>query len=248
MIWLQGIFAVTLLGGAIYGWFLLQRRFRGEDDDDGSGKRERRKKSDDGANELEAFIAAYREGKVDPTMVANSGDSIGDNRSTPERIAPSLATPGLAQAGAGTAGLSQPAAARPDAPKPGSGPAVTQPVTRTPPKQAPMAPVGSATLLRPEVKLAYLLFRTGLRDHHVFPNVRLGDLGFGIAVGTVDLLVCDPAFKYVAAIDVYVGEKPDDVPKSMFLGRAGIKHLLFSSKGMPKPPQLKALIYGTSVG
>jgi len=78
----------------------------------------------------------------------------------------------------------------------------------------------------------------------VFPNVRLGDLGYGVAVGTVDLLVCDPAFKYVAAIDIYTGDKPDDVPKSMFLNRAGIRHLQFSSKAIPKPAQLQELIYG----
>ena len=99
-------------------------------------------------------------------------------------------------------------------------------------------------LLRPEVKLAYLTFRSGLRDHHVFPNIRLGDLGFGVAVSTIDLLVCDSEFKYVAAVDVYTGEKPDDVPKSMFLSRAGINHLLLSIKAMPKPAQLRELIYG----
>jgi hypothetical protein len=47
--------AVALLGGEIYGWFLLQRKLHGED-------------GGDEANELEAFIAAWREGKVDPTM------------------------------------------------------------------------------------------------------------------------------------------------------------------------------------
>ena len=105
-------------------------------------------------------------------------------------------------------------------------------------------PAAPSTLLRPDVKLAYLTFRSGLRDHHVFPNIRLGDLGFGVAVGTVDLLVCNSDFKYVAAVDVYTGEKPDDHPKSMFLSRAGINHLILSIKAMPKPAQLRELIYG----
>lgn len=228
MIWLQGIAAVALLGGAIYGWVLLQRKFRGEDDGEGNGTRKRRKKSNDGENELEAFIAAYREGKVDPTMLENSGDSVVVDDQATSQITPGLTKPGAAQPGASPAAI-----------KPGGGQQTTARAAA-----APITPIGAATLLRPEVKLAYLLFRTGLRDHHVFPNVRLGDLGFGVTVGTVDLLVCDPSFKYVAAIDVYTGEEPEDIPKSMFLGRAGIKHLLFSSKAMPKPPQLKELIYG----
>jgi hypothetical protein len=232
MIWLQGIIAVALLGGAIYGWVLLQQKFRGEDDDE-SGGRKRRKKSDDGSNELETFIAAYRDGKVDPTMLANSEDSVAD-----ELAAPSLMTPGLTTSGRIKPSLTKPASAT-SASGEQSAPAAAATAAK-----APTPPATPAMLLRPEVKLAYLLFRTGLRDHHVFPKVRLGDLGFGVAIGTVDLLVCDPGFKYVAAIDIYGEEKPDDVPKAMFLGRAGIKHLLFSSKAMPKPPQLKELIYG----
>ena len=248
MIWLQGLIAVALLGGAIYGWVLMQRKYRGEDDGDGGGSsaRKRRKKSDGGGNELEAFIAAYREGKVDPTMLADSGDSVAENQAIPDRVAPSLTNPGLAKPAVATPASTKPSGGEPAARPAGkpTAPATRAPITPAPIAPAPIAPIGAATLLRPEVKLAYLLFRTGLRDHHVFPNVRLGDLGFGVAVGTVDLLVCDPTFKYVAAIDVYTGEEPEDIPKSMFLGRAGIKHLLFSSKAMPKAPQLKELIYG----
>ncbi len=99
-------------------------------------------------------------------------------------------------------------------------------------------------LLRPEVKLAYLTLRSGLRDHHIFANVRLGDLGFGTTVGIIDLLVCTPDFKYVAAIDISVGEPPEDIPKTIFLQRAGIKHLKLTSRKIPKPGQLRDLIYG----
>ncbi|MGD8476061.1 MAG: hypothetical protein PVI98_02855 [Burkholderiales bacterium] len=220
MMWLQGIAAVVLLAGAIYGWFVLQRKFRGDDEDTGKSKRGRRRNDDDD-NELEAFITAYREGKVDPTMVTDGEESL------PVAGQPlPAAAQSVAPAAAAATGVAAGAA-------PASTPAVPKP-----------APSGPGTLLRPEVKLAYLSFRTGLRDHHVFPNVRLGDLGFGLSVGTVDLLVCDSSFKYVAAIDVYTGEKPEDAPKSLFLERAGIKHLKFSSKAMPKPAQLRELIYG----
>ncbi len=222
MIWLQGFFAVALLAGAIYGWVVLQRKFRGEEAP--SRRRKRGRRDEEGDNELEAFISAYREGKIDPMLLATGDDGVDAALAS---VRPSVATTDetTPAAAAALAAMGAPAAA---APAPASAPAPTAP----------------ATLLRPDVKLAYLTFRSGLRDHHVFPNVRLGDLGFGVAVGTVDLLVCDSEFKYVAAVDVYTGEKPDDRPKSMFLSRAGINHLILSIKAMPRPAQLRELIYG----
>ena len=73
-----------------------------------------------------------------------------------------------------------------------------------------------------------------------------GDLGFGTAVGIIDLLVCAPDFKYVAAIDISVGDPPEDIPKTSFLHRAGLKHLKLTSRTIPKPGQLRDLIYGRS--
>ena len=202
MIWLQGILAVGLLAGAIYGWVVLQRKFRGEEAP--SGKRKRKKSDKEGDNELEAFISAYRDGKIDPMLLATGDDGVDAALASvrPASAAPNEATPAAAAA---LAAMGAPAAtADPSTAAPAPAPAA-----------APATPAAPGTLLRPEVKLAYLTFRSGLRDHHVFPNVRLGDLGFGVAVGTVDLLVCNSEFKYVAAVDVYSGEKPDDVPKSM---------------------------------
>ncbi len=222
MIWLQGFFAVALLAGAIYGWVVLQRKFRGEEAP--ARRRKRGKRDEEGDNELEAFISAYREGKIDPMLLATGDDGV-DAALASVRPSAATADETTPAAAAALAAMGAPAAA---APAPASAPAPTAP----------------ATLLRPDVKLAYLTFRSGLRDHHVFPNVRLGDLGFGVAVGTVDLLVCDSEFKYVAAVDVYTGEKPDDRPKSMFLSRAGINHLILSIKAMPRPAQLRELIYG----
>lgn len=226
MIWLQGFFAVALLAGAIYGWVVLQRKFRGEEAP--SRRRKRGKRDEEGDNELEAFISAYREGKIDPMLLATGDDGV-DAALASVRPSAATADETTPAAAAALAAMGAPAAA---APAPASAPAPTAP----------------ATLLRPDVKLAYLTFRSGLRDHHVFPNVRLGDLGFGVAVGTVDLLVCDSEFKYVAAVDVYTGEKPDDRPKSMFLSRAGINHLILSIKAMPRPAQLRELIYGKPAG
>ncbi|UCH49722.1 MAG: hypothetical protein JSU95_08165 [Betaproteobacteria bacterium] len=238
MIWLQGILAVVLLAGAIYGWVLLQRKFKGESGGSPGG-RQRRRKDGEGDNELEAFITAYREGKIDPMLLATGDDGV-DAALASVRPASVTSNENTPAAAAALAAMAAPAAA-PTAPAPVPTPAAPAPAPIAP---APTGPIAPGTLLRPEVKLAYLTFRSGLRDHHVFPNVRLGDLGFGVAVGTVDLLVCNSDFKYVAAVDVYTGEKPDDRPKSMFLSRAGINHLMLSIKAMPRPAQLRELIYG----
>jgi len=200
--WLQGILAVALIAGAILGWVILHRRVRGDDTPlIGATKRRARDKATE--NELEAFVAAYRGGKIDPV-------ALGSGEEPPLEPATSTTTASTAAA-----------------------------LVASPPAAA-----ATGTLLRPEVKLAYLSFRSGLRDHHIFANVRLGDLGYGTAVGTIDLLICDPGFNYVAAIDVYVGEPPDDVPKTTFLRRAGLKHLTLAAKAIPKPGQLRELLYG----
>jgi len=212
MSWLQGIIGVALLAGAIFGWVAMRRKIHG-DDTPLIGSLKRKMKNEATENELETFIAAYRDGKIDPTLLT-SGEKSVDAASVADRPGPALSP-----AAATTAAAASP---------------------------APAAPPPAGSLLRPEVKLAYLSFRSGLRDHHIFANVRLGDLGYGVAVGTVDLLVCDPAFKYVAAVDVFTGEQPEDLPKSMFLQRAGVKYLRFAAKAMPKPAQLNDLIYGNA--
>ena len=103
--------------------------------------------------------------------------------------------------------------------------------------------------LRPEVKLAYLTFRSGLRNHHIFANVLLRDLGYGTAVvGKIDLLVCDSSFKYVALVDIQTNDPVEDLAKSVFLNRIGVKHLRLSSSAMPKPGELHRLIYGETAG
>jgi len=211
MNWIQGILAVLLIVGAILGWVILHRRVRG-DDTPLIGATKRRARDMETENELEAFVAAYRGGKIDPVALRGSDDT-------------SLELAAITATGASSS-LAAP----------------------TQPEVAVVSPVNAAaatkTLLRPEVKLAYLTFRSGLRDHHVFVNVRLGDLGFGTAVGKVDLLVCDPGFNYLAAVDVCVTDPPEDIAKATFLRHAGLRHLTLRTREMPKPGQLRALIYG----
>ena len=210
MNWIQGILAGLLAFAAVLGWFVLHRRMRGDDAPlIGATKRRARDKATE--NELEAFIAAYRGGKVDPVALNDQPDT--------------ALEPAQTAVGSLTAA-----------------PTVTTQTHNTATAPATAAPV-AGKLLRPEVKLAYLTFRSGLRDHHIFVNVRLGDLGYGTAVGTIDLLVCDSGFKYVAAIDVCVADPPEDIAKATFLRNAGLRHVILRTRKMPKPDQLRALIY-----
>ncbi|HWQ38443.1 MAG TPA: hypothetical protein VNM24_07500 [Burkholderiales bacterium] len=194
----MGFLGVVLLAAVIFGWYWLYRRVRGEEGP--LAQLSKKTGRTDAAAELEAFIAAYRSGKV----------SVADVR------------------GAGTGGQKSVVAA-------------AAPVPRAPPSAASEPP--AAALLRPEVKLAYLTLRAALRDHHVFPNVRLSDLGRGTAQGKVDLLVCDPKFAMIAAVDVIGGGAQPDSAKAAFLRESGIRYLRFSTASMPKPADIHTLIY-----
>lgn len=224
MTWLNGLIGVALLAATIVGFVIVQRKIKG-DDTPMFGARKRSNKEDD--TEIEAFIAAYHSGQADPSDLLSGDKDV------------------LQVVPAGTdESESEPAVAT-------APPATTAPAPTTAPAAAAnSAETGSpSTFLRPEVKLAYLIFRSGLRDHHIFANALLRDLGYGTAVvGKVDLLVCDSSFKYVALVDVHTDGPVEDIPKSAFLSRTGVKHLSLSSKAMPKPGELRALIYGEQSG
>ncbi|HZP91765.1 MAG TPA: hypothetical protein VFB20_02620 [Burkholderiales bacterium] len=112
---------------------------------------------------------------------------------------------------------------------------------------APAQPVQradrSAAFLRPEVKLAYLTFRSALRDHHVFINVQLADLGIATGAARVDVLVLDASFSPVAAADIHREPPPPETGKAGALRAAGIRYLRLSASAMPKPGEIHALIY-----
>jgi hypothetical protein len=201
------VLGVAVLAVLIFGSYLLHRRITGEGSPLLGGKRDPARA---GPTDLEAFIAAYRSGKISPDELQGSG--------------------------------AQPAP-KPGAPQPDLAPAPG------PAAPAPTAAFGgdaeprSAPLLRPEVKLAYLTLRAALRDHHVFPNVRLSDLGRGEASGKVDLLICDAKFAMIAAVDVIAAGGQADPTKTALLREAGIRYLRFSTASMPKPADIHTLIY-----
>ncbi|MGH8678076.1 MAG: hypothetical protein ACREUQ_06975 [Burkholderiales bacterium] len=198
---LQTVFAVLLIAGAYIGVLLLQRRIRGNDTPLFTPPQ--KKQIQKGPNELEAFVAAYRGGKIDSGQLAAPAAPAESKPPVQGAPAPAL--------GALGASLATPA---------------------------------TGAFLRPEVKLGYLSLRAGLRDHHVFANVRLSDLGRGETPGRIDLLVCDTQFAPVAAIDIGAAATPDNAPaKTAFLREAGIRYLRLNARAMPKPAEIKTLIY-----
>lgn len=173
-----------------------------------------------GANEISAFIAAYRSGRIDPETLQPAAPADGS-------LADTAVLPTARQ-------TSAPPISR-----------IAVPGARTPPRPPSAKPAPAGALLRPEVKLAYLSLRAGLRDHHVFPNVPLVDLGTDDSDGRIDLIVCNPGFVIVAAIDVSVGPGASDTSKDSFLRSAGIRYLRFNTKAMPRPGDMRNLIYRT---
>ena len=108
-----------------------------------------------------------------------------------------------------------------------------------------------ASFLETPSKLAYLLLKAGLPDHHVFANTRLSDLvetPAGAPLGNlrVDLVVCTKELTIVAAIDIAsngAAQAPLQSDKTKCLDAAGIRHLRFAGNAFPKPAEIRQLIY-----
>ena len=119
------------------------------------------------------------------------------------------------------------------------------------PPVAPAAPPSKRDpFLGPAVKLAYHLCKVTFKDHHVFAYVPLGALATNtsgeqaLARSNVDLVVCNPSMSVMAAIDVIGPEaRADDAAKSDYLRSLGIRYLRLAATSMPKPEELRALLY-----
>ena len=136
----------------------------------------------------------------------------------------------------------------------------TQPNAAAPPAPpiaaASVAPPGTvqarAAFLSGPVKLAFLVLKAGLPDHHVFAHSRVADLVDGISVGAlanlpIDLVVCSKALAIVAALDLDAGTQSDALlarEKEQRLRAAGIRYLRLSPGAFPKPAEVRRLIYG----
>jgi hypothetical protein len=203
----MGFLGVLLLAAVVVGWHWLHRSLN----EDGGVVLRKKERVTDRAAELEAFIAAYRSGKISANELQSPAPAA---PASPQPAEPSLASP-----------------------------AAAQPVKHTPASPVLSQASAPAPFMRPQVKVAYLTLRAGLRDHHVFLNVHLSDLGKGTHEGRVDLLVCTPAFEMIAAIDVLDAGEELDPGKAAFLADARINYLTMSPGSFPKPAEIRGFVY-----
>jgi hypothetical protein len=109
-----------------------------------------------------------------------------------------------------------------------------------------------AAFLSGPAKLAFLVLKAGLPDHHVFANTRVSDLMDGTTVPAlanlpIDLLVCSKDLAIVAAVDLNSGTQSDALlarEKEQRLRGAGIRYLRLAPGAFPKPAEVRRLIYG----
>jgi hypothetical protein len=183
------VVAALIVVGTVLGLLRLHREIYGE-----VSSAPRRKAKDDkgSANELEAFIAAYRRDKEAATGVA----------------------------------------------APAAQPVLTSWVARK-------------SYLTPHTKLCYLILKAALPDHHVFCNARLVDAlelhaGHPLANARIDIVVCNKELGLVAVIDISNQGERDTQPereKTERLQSAGIRYLRFTPSAIPKPAEIRDLIY-----
>jgi hypothetical protein len=123
------------------------------------------------------------------------------------------------------------------------------PAEAQPGRIEPALPARRDPFLSGATKLAYYVCKSGLRDHHVFAHVRMqsvctGKLDAQLAESEISLLVCNAGMSIVAAIDV-IGTEPAsaDAAKAETLRSLGIRYLKLSPKSLPKPEEIRTLLY-----
>jgi hypothetical protein len=124
-------------------------------------------------------------------------------------------------------------------------PAVAPPIAAAP---AATPAIRREAFLSGAARLLYLACKTSLRDHHCFAHVHLQSLCTGRLEGAlqgaaVDILVCDAAMHIVAALDIVDAPAAADAAKADCLRSLGIRHLRLSAKSLPRPGELRDLIY-----
>ncbi len=141
--------------------------------------------------------------------------------------------------GATNAGIASPPASAevPQAPESGPAPAPVAALL-----QAPMFLSGAR-------KLAYLLFKAGAPDHHVFARVPLSELlplelaGADLGRHAFAVVVCRSDLTVAAAIDI--ADPATDQHMAMVnraLQSASIRHIVLDPRRMPKPKDVRALL------
>jgi hypothetical protein len=111
------------------------------------------------------------------------------------------------------------------------------------------APAARRAFLAGPGKLLYLVLKAGLPDHHVFANCRLGDLleppPHGGADTRVDFVVCRNDLQPLAVVELSMAGTSDPSRRNVAqtLAAAGIRYLRVQPPALPKPADVRALIY-----
>ncbi len=99
-------------------------------------------------------------------------------------------------------------------------------------------------------RLVFLLLKTTLADHHLFPNARLGDFVQGVSnhllAQRVDFLICDRAFKPLAVVDIADHENSAQQARSELLSKLGPRYVKLAPGSLPKPHQIRVLVLGAA--
>jgi hypothetical protein len=142
----------------------------------------------------------------------------------------------------------------------GAMPADTKPHAASPAADADdragLTPSAPATprvpvLLNGSQKLAYLLFKAALPDHHVLARVALGELLPDVPA-TVSrgrhvfaAVVCNADFSVAAAVDIRDPATEHELRiVADTLRTRGIRHILLDPRALPRPRDVRALVHG----
>ncbi|HEY7759524.1 MAG TPA: DUF2726 domain-containing protein [Burkholderiales bacterium] len=134
------------------------------------------------------------------------------------------------------------------------------------PRAAARSPTLAVATVKPKAsflagpnKLLYLVLRTALPDHQIFPNVRLADAlqiagqpptpqaRAQLAQARVDFVVCNKELAVVALVDISDGNRADDVLKRQIepqITAAGGRYLRVAPTAIPRPAEARSLVCG----
>ena len=113
------------------------------------------------------------------------------------------------------------------------------------------AVISAPVLLAGVHRLLYLILKTGLPGHHVFPRVMLRDLvpaataRADVGAHAIAFVVCKSDFSAVAAIEL--APLADSVRTELVqraLAATGIRHVILDGSALPRPAAVRALVYG----
>ncbi|MFN0317152.1 MAG: hypothetical protein ACKVQA_19195 [Burkholderiales bacterium] len=101
-------------------------------------------------------------------------------------------------------------------------------------------------------RLLFLLLKTTLADHYLFPNARLADFLNGLPgqqlAQRVDFLICGRDFQPVVLVDITDERNPSGQTESRseLFAKLGVRYVSVAPGALPKPHQIRAVMLGTA--